>query len=101
MVTPIELPDDIDITSMPIEALPPNWDASEPNDQTRDIGTDWAKSLQIAVLVVPSAVIAREFNYLLNPRHPDFGRIRFLTPEEFRFDDRLRRVAQKRINAQG
>jgi RES domain-containing protein len=38
---------------------------------------------------VPSAVIPRERTYLLNPRHADFVRIRFLAPESFRFDPRL------------
>jgi len=73
-----------------------NWDATEPTTGTRDIGTDWANGLATAVLVVPSAVIAREQNDLLNPQHPDFGRIRFHTQEPFYFDDRLGRVLLKK-----
>ena len=30
-----------------------------------------------------------ELNYLINPRHPDFGRIKFETPTDFAFDHRL------------
>ena len=58
-------------------------------DATRDMGTNWAKSLTTAVLSVPSSVVPRERNYILNPAHPDFGRIRFANPEPFYFDDRL------------
>jgi RES domain-containing protein len=43
------------------------------------------------VLAVPSAVIPQEMNYLLNPRHVNFKRIRVRNPEPFRFDPRLRR----------
>jgi RES domain-containing protein len=43
------------------------------------------------VLAVPSAVIPQELNYLLNPLHSDFKRIRVGHSEAFRFDPRLRR----------
>jgi len=92
IVTPIELPDDIGVTSLSIGSLPANWDAAQPITETPDIGTEWAERLETVVLVVPSAIIAREHNYILNPRHPDFPRIRFLTSEPFHFDCRLRRA---------
>jgi RES domain-containing protein len=92
VVTPIELPDDLGATTLSIETLPSNWDAGQPTDETAEIGTHWANHLTTAVLVVPSAVIPRECNCILNPRHPDFCRIRFLSPEPFHFDARLRRT---------
>jgi RES domain-containing protein len=42
-------------------------------------------------LRVPSSVVLGEFNYLLNPAHPDFARITIARPESFDFDSRLRR----------
>jgi RES domain-containing protein len=92
VITPIDLPYDLGVTCLPVESLPPNWDATKPTDETREVGSAWANGLATAVLAVPSAIIARESNYLLNPRHPDFARIRFLNNEPFRFDDRLGRV---------
>ena len=68
------------------------WNAREPSDLTRDIGTQWASSLTTSVLVVPSSVIPQELNYILNPRHPDFSKITFHSPEPFLFDDRLHRA---------
>ena len=44
VITPIELPDDLAVTALSIETLPPNWDAGEPTNDARDIGTEWAKS---------------------------------------------------------
>jgi RES domain-containing protein len=91
----IEIPDDLSVTSLSVADLPSGWDAYPSIDATRDIGTNWAKGLTTAVLSVPSAVIPRERNYLLNPAHPDFGRIRFSNPEPFYFDDRLGRAWEK------
>ena len=42
-----------------------------------------------AVLAVPSAVIPAETNYLLNPLHPDFRRIKIGTARRFETDLRL------------
>ena len=87
----IEIPDDLGCTSMEIPDLPLGWDANPSIGATRDIGSDWARSNSTPVLSVPSAVIPRERNYLLNPAHPEFQRIHFSAPEPFYFDDRLGR----------
>jgi hypothetical protein len=41
------------------------------------------------VLRVRSAVIPDEFNFLLNPLHPEFVQIAAEPPVSFAFDDRL------------
>lgn len=92
IATPIEIPKEVGLTTLSQNDLPNGWDSNEPIDATRDIGTNWAKGLRTAVLSVPSAVIPRERNYLLNPAHADFTRIRFHDPEPFYFDDRLGRA---------
>jgi hypothetical protein len=38
---------------------------------------------------VPSSVLSVEYNFVLNPAHPDFALIRFRPPTPFRFDPRL------------
>ena len=57
---------------------------------TREYGREWLRSAASAVLRVPSAVIATEFNYVINVRHPQFALISFGAPEPFRFDSRLK-----------
>jgi RES domain-containing protein len=86
---PIEVPDDLRRTVLEVRDLPEHWDAAESTDATRELGTKWTAAVETAILEVPSAVIPRERTYLLNPRHADFVRIRFLAPESFRFDPRL------------
>ena len=98
VVTIIELPGDIAITMIGLGDLPPGWDDNEPIAATRDIGTNWANRLATAVLNVPSAVIPKERNYLLNPAHPDIARIRFSDPEAlFRCSAEIRRGCENRL----
>ena len=40
------------------------------------------------ILKVPSAIVPVEFNYLLNPQHPDLT-VRLEPPQEFKFDRRM------------
>jgi RES domain-containing protein len=91
VVITIDLPEDLAVIAVSVDELQPTWNARAPTDATRDLGTAWARALVTAVLSVPSGVIPRERNYLLNPAHPDFARIRFGSPEPFYFDDRLGR----------
>src|ERR1035437_263659 len=49
-VVPIQLPDDLAVTNRSVETLPLNWNAREPGNDTRDIGTNWANSLETTVL---------------------------------------------------
>jgi len=56
---------------------------------TRDLGTAWANALASAILIVPSAVIPSENNYLINPLHPDVEKATIGHTREFHFDPRL------------
>jgi len=87
----VELPDDLDILALDDASLPPDWDAPVDQDSTKDLGTRWAEGKATAVMSVPSAIVRKERNYLINPLHPDFSRIRFSSPEPFVFDPRLKR----------
>jgi RES domain-containing protein len=66
-----------------------DWRASPPTSATQRIGDEWLDEATSAALRVPSAVVPGEFNYLLNPRHSDFGTLRVGTPEELYLDPRL------------
>jgi RES domain-containing protein len=62
--------------------------------KSRDIGSGWIASKLSVALAVPSVHIHSanwrdEPNVLINPMHPDFGKIRLLRHFNFSFDDRL------------
>lgn len=56
---------------------------------TQAVGDEWLKAGKEAVLQVPSAIIRSESNYLLNPGHPDFAKIRITDIQKFDVDQRL------------
>jgi RES domain-containing protein len=66
----------------------------EPNDVPRTIvasrerGRVWVESGDSAVLVVPSAIVPQETNYVLNVRHRHFANAEVGHREVFSFDDR-------------
>ncbi len=85
---PIEFDENL-CKAVELDALPSDWasDPSPPNAQ--QIGSNWAAARESVVLVVPSAVVRREHNFLLNPEHPDFSQVRIGSPSAFELDPRL------------
>ena len=56
----------------------------------REIGDDWYKNKESCVLKVPSVIIAKESNYLINTKHADFQQIKIIEIEDFNFDSRIK-----------
>ena len=69
--------------------LPADWNEEPPPPSTAEIGDRWVRDSRSAVLKLPSVIISAELNYLLNPGHSDFKRIRIGKPMPFSFDPRL------------
>lgn len=84
--------DDLKMVVCTAESLPAGWDRTVPGQRTKDLGTRWAAALESLILVTPSAIVAAEQHYLLNPLHPDFHWVVFHPPEPFRFDPRFQRL---------
>ncbi len=81
-----DIPETLTISQMALTELPANWRSYPAPEALSDLGARWAHELKTPVLTVPSAVIPQELNYLLNPLHSLFKRIRVGKPEAFRFD---------------
>lgn len=75
---------------VPISTLLPDWNVEPPGPASMAVGDDWVGQARTAVLAVPSTIVPNESNFLLNPAHPDFGKISIAKPEFFAFDPRLR-----------
>lgn len=85
----IDLPDEIEIAELDPQNLPKRWNVFPYNLQTQAFGDDFVRTSEKAVLRVPSAVVPGDFNYLINPKHPDFSKIKILQIEDFPLDNRL------------
>ncbi len=72
-----------------VKKLPTNWRVSPAPAETMEIGDRWVQDRRSAVLALPSAISPADTNFLLNPEHPDFKRIRIARPIAFEFDQRL------------
>ena len=73
----------------PVKKLPATWKITPPPPETMEIGDRWVQERRSAVLALPSAISPADTNFLLNPGHPDFKRIRIHPPINFDFDPRL------------
>jgi RES domain-containing protein len=72
-----------------IGGLPKDWMQEPPPPALQQLGDNWVKSGASVILAVPSVVIPKELNYLINPKHPDFAKLKIEKPSNFAFDQRL------------
>lgn len=77
------------VEDLDVSQLPDDWSAAAAPTALRKFGDQWVRSRASAVLKVPSAVIPMDFNYILNPEHPDFQSIEYGEPRPFHLDVRL------------
>jgi RES domain-containing protein len=85
-----DIPDGLVIDAVDIGALPENWRRFAPCEpDTQRIGTEWLQRQSSAVLKVPSAISIDEWNFLFNPAHEDFSKIKLAAPKVFTMDPRL------------
>ena len=81
----VEIPDSVKIEERAVAYLPKDWQQQPPPESTKEIGTGWLKAGRSVLLRVPSVIIPQEFNYLLNPLHPDFKKIKVRKPVLFSY----------------
>lgn len=86
----IEIPDEIKIGEIKITDLKTDWKEFMRMSYTQTIGDVWIKESKTAVLKVPSAIVPGDSNFLLNPGHKDFKKIKLLRTLPFQFDIRIK-----------
>jgi RES domain-containing protein len=89
VVATADVPDDISRVQVTAGRLPPTWRQTPAPLELAAIGDRFARRRREAILIVPSALSPDECNWLLNPGHPDFRRVRIHVPEPFSYDDRF------------
>lgn len=85
----LELPDAIKVKTLSTKSLPLNWRSYPAPFELQNKGREWINKRSSPVLKVPSAVIPMEFNYLINPEHPESDEIRIKKISKFELDGRL------------
>ena len=87
-VATIDIPDD-SIEHLPLGTLPNDWNTNPPPDILKVIGDRFIRSNKHAALEIPSVLMREEHNYLLNPAHPKFQKVKIVTQRAISFDERL------------
>ena len=86
---PADVPDALPVSSLDSAGLPRGWRKYPALEALAELGARWVEEGKAAILAVPSAVVPKERNYLLNPAHTDFRRITVGKPEPFSLDFRM------------
>ncbi len=72
------------------ENLPGNWKGDPAPQETADIGDEWLNSNSCLALKLPSTIVPRETNYLININHVDFAKaFSSVKIQNFELDNRL------------
>jgi RES domain-containing protein len=81
--------DEAIVETLPASKLPGRWREYPAPAETRAIGDRWVAEARSVLLRVPSVVVPNESDYVVNPKHPRFARVRRDPPVAFPFDRRL------------
>jgi RES domain-containing protein len=91
VLTEIQVPENLAILRWETAALPVGWDGEVVIAETQELGDQWVREGRAALLSVPSSIMPKERNFVINPAHSAFRRIKFLPSAPFVFDSRLKR----------
>lgn len=84
----IDIPEN-NIKEFTFSQLPGNWFAYPPADHLKKIGDQFIRDGIFLALKLPSAIMMEDFNYLLNPNHADFRKIKRIDTRTIPVDERL------------
>ncbi len=87
----LEIPANIPIDEVQLKDLPTAWNGFPAPETVIDLGDKWLKERKGLVLKVPSALIPVESNYILNPLHKEFKKVKKIGRENFNIDKRIAR----------
>ncbi len=84
-----DIPDNLPRLSVGPKQLPANWRQSPAPAALTAIGDEFVLKGRAAALTVPSVLAPSELNWLINPGHPAFAKIRVHPPKAFEYDLRF------------
>ncbi|HPL63042.1 MAG TPA: RES family NAD+ phosphorylase [Syntrophales bacterium] len=85
-VAGIKVPDKASLRILDVSSLPPDWKKYPAPEVLQEYGKRWVDSGKELLLQVPSVLVPHEFNYLINPDHPDMKDVKIISVEELDYD---------------
>lgn len=89
VLVPADIPDSVSRTKIALSQLHSGWRQSPAPPELAAIGDSFVANRRTAALIVPSVLAPSESNWLINPQHPEFPKIRVHPPEDFHYDARF------------
>lgn len=86
----LEIPDATPFQKVTVDQLPANWQEMPYPLELAQLTRAWMEEGAFWIMRVPSAHAPTEWNYLLNPLHPDHQQLRVVALEPHPFDARLK-----------
>jgi RES domain-containing protein len=86
----VEISDDASIKYITSKDLPIGWAAIPYLEELATISEKWIADQKFWIMRVPSAHSPTEFNYLLNPLHPEHSMLKLISIGPHPFDPRLK-----------
>ncbi len=84
----IKIPED-KIKEIKLTDLPGNWFVNPAPDSLKSIGNKFVNDNIFLALKLPSAIMMEDFNFLLNPNHQDFIKVKIISTRTIPIDERL------------
>lgn len=85
----LEVPDELLHEEIGLDQLPSDWRLESSYKLSQPLGSRWYQAMASPLLKVPSALVPKDHNWVINARHPDFGSIRLKDREPFLYDGRF------------
>jgi RES domain-containing protein len=86
---PVDIGAAIAVETVDVSDLPEDWRLYPAPSSLAIVGGRWLDAARTAVLSIPSVVIPHERNFILNPLHPQWSRLKAGPAEPFSFDPRM------------
>lgn len=83
----IDIPPSIDYHDIKLQSLKKDW--KHDFDYTQWMGQEILRTQKSLLTRCPSAIVNKEHNYLINPLHAEFKKVKFSNTADFQFDERL------------
>ena len=84
-----DIPDDLSRQQIEVGTLPANWRETPAPAELARLGDEFVLTGKGCILIVPSALVPNENNWLVNPLHEEFQKIKIRETEPLTYDSRL------------
>lgn len=85
----LEIPEN-KILEIKEDQLPADWRKYPAPAGLKKTGDAFCRNREYLVLKIPSVILPNEFNYLINPEHVDFKKVKVIKKNKISIDERLK-----------